>query len=131
MGTAKPETGKAVMQKNITPDISVVVASHRPAHAETLAASLLTISTSAAVQIIFVADYPVDALCAKYPSIHWLFCEDKSIPVKRNIGCKAATGTLIAFTDDDCLPDKDWLKNGWLYHTSRILRILRQNDCES
>lgn len=112
-----PTTGKTLMQNKITPDISVVVASHRPGHAETLAAHLLTIETSVAKEIIFVADYPVDVLCMKFPSAQWLFCKDKSIPVKRNIGCKEATGILIAFTDDDCLPEKDWLKNGWLYHT--------------
>jgi glycosyltransferase involved in cell wall biosynthesis len=30
---------------------------------------------------------------------------------KRNFGIKQAKGSVIAFTDDDCLPEKDWLKN--------------------
>ena len=29
----------------------------------------------------------------------------------RNLGWKNASGILIAFTDDDCLPDKMWLEN--------------------
>src|ERR1700712_2747177 len=29
----------------------------------------------------------------------------------RNIGWKMASSNLIAFTDDDCLPHKDWLIN--------------------
>src|SRR5215218_836766 len=28
----------------------------------------------------------------------------------RNLGWRSAKGKLIAFTDDDCLPEKDWLK---------------------
>lgn len=30
----------------------------------------------------------------------------------RNKGWRAAVGSVIAFTDDDCLPDKGWLKAG-------------------
>lgn len=30
----------------------------------------------------------------------------------RNTGWQAAAGDIIAFTDDDCLPASDWLKNG-------------------
>jgi len=31
----------------------------------------------------------------------------------RNLGWKLAKGQLIAFTDDDCIPAKTWLKNIW------------------
>ena len=31
----------------------------------------------------------------------------------RNFGWRHANGTLIAFTDDDTLPDRDWLQNIW------------------
>lgn len=30
----------------------------------------------------------------------------------RNMGWRAARGEIIAFTDDDTIPDSDWLKNG-------------------
>jgi glycosyltransferase involved in cell wall biosynthesis len=30
----------------------------------------------------------------------------------RCLGVKAATGDVLAFTDDDCVVDRDWLKNG-------------------
>jgi glycosyltransferase involved in cell wall biosynthesis len=29
---------------------------------------------------------------------------------KRNFGAKRANGTILAFTDDDCIPERDWLK---------------------
>jgi GT2 family glycosyltransferase len=31
----------------------------------------------------------------------------------RNLGWKSAVGTIIAFTDDDCIPPVHWLKNIW------------------
>lgn len=31
----------------------------------------------------------------------------------RNVGWKLASGELIAFTDDDCMPDPTWLENLW------------------
>lgn len=33
----------------------------------------------------------------------------------RNKGISLAKSTIIAFTDDDCIPDNDWLKNGIKY----------------
>lgn len=30
----------------------------------------------------------------------------------RNVGWRAARGTIIAFTDDDCIPDREWLDVG-------------------
>ncbi|HJW27344.1 MAG TPA: glycosyltransferase [Rhodocyclaceae bacterium] len=32
----------------------------------------------------------------------------------RNAGWRAATGEVVAFTDDDTLPNPDWLTQGWL-----------------
>lgn len=31
----------------------------------------------------------------------------------RNHGIASANGSVIAFTDSDCLPERDWLKNAW------------------
>ncbi len=30
----------------------------------------------------------------------------------RNLGWRSASGEIIAFTDDDCIPEPDWLSNG-------------------
>ena len=42
-------------------------------------------------------------------NIRYVFEEGKSIPVARNTGIKNSSGDIIAFTDDDCLTDKEWL----------------------
>lgn len=36
---------------------------------------------------------------------------NQGIGVARNTGLKSAKGEIIAFTDDDCLPDSGWLEN--------------------
>lgn len=40
----------------------------------------------------------------------------------RNTGISHASGKIIAFTDSDCIPDKDWLKNGKAYFEKDIYR---------
>ncbi|PWU78936.1 MAG: hypothetical protein DLM72_20035 [Candidatus Nitrosopolaris wilkensis] len=43
----------------------------------------------------------------------YFFCsEEANSPAKgRNVGVKAAHGTILAFTDGDCVAEKDWLTN--------------------
>lgn len=41
----------------------------------------------------------------------------------RNLGWRMAHGELVAFTDDDCLPDADWLVNLWMGY-----KMLGQQD---
>ena len=34
---------------------------------------------------------------------------NKGLSVARNVGAQAASGTIVAYTDSDCVPDPDWL----------------------
>lgn len=44
--------------------------------------------------------------------IHYLRTSEKRGPAAaRNIGWRAATAAVIAFTDDDCIPDPQWLSS--------------------
>jgi GT2 family glycosyltransferase/peptidoglycan/xylan/chitin deacetylase (PgdA/CDA1 family) len=36
-------------------------------------------------------------------------CHPRGVAVARNEGWRATTGSIVAFTDDDCVPDPDWL----------------------
>lgn len=44
--------------------------------------------------------------------------EKKGPAAARNKGVKYATGELIVFTDDDCLPQRDWLNAFWNMYQS-------------
>jgi glycosyltransferase involved in cell wall biosynthesis len=35
--------------------------------------------------------------------------ENKGLSVARNVGAEASSGTIVAYTDSDCVPDPDWL----------------------
>ena len=41
--------------------------------------------------------------------IKYVLEDKRGIPIARNAGIKNSTGDIIAFTDDDCVPDKEWL----------------------
>ena len=49
-----------------------------------------------------------------FPAVkYYALKENKGPAAARNYGWLIAKGKLIAFTDDDCLPDKNWLKDIW------------------
>src|SRR5690554_3631612 len=45
----------------------------------------------------------------EYPWVQWVRGPYKGPAANRNTGAAYATGDWLLFTDDDCLPDKDWL----------------------
>ena len=44
-----------------------------------------------------------------YSYIRLINQENKGLSEARNVGIRAATGEIIAFTDADCMADADWL----------------------
>jgi glucosyl-dolichyl phosphate glucuronosyltransferase len=44
-------------------------------------------------------------------NIKYVFESKRGIPQARNAGIIAASGEVIAFIDDDCVADPNWLKN--------------------
>ena len=75
-----------------------------------------------AYEIIVVSDGP-DKETARivqkwkthsYPRILYYTLPVKKGPAAaRNMGWRKANGRLIAFTDDDCIPSRDWLQSIW------------------
>jgi glycosyltransferase involved in cell wall biosynthesis len=70
-------------------------------------------------EIIVVSDGPDEETATMvkkfgniHPAVHYLFLAGKKGPAAaRNLGWQTASGKLVAFTDDDCLPDKFWLSS--------------------
>jgi glycosyltransferase involved in cell wall biosynthesis len=75
-----------------------------------------------AYEIIVVSDGPDKATLealqpftkSSTPPVRYFQLPEKKGPAAaRNAGWREASGELIAFTDDDCIPDINWLKNFW------------------
>lgn len=98
------------------PTISVIIASHRSEMVKDLLSGLENqLSSDVLFEVIVVSDYPAGALQQKYPNYTWLYIQDTSISKKRNCGAKIASGEILAFIDDDCIPATDWISQGATY----------------
>jgi GT2 family glycosyltransferase len=94
------------------PEVSVVVPSHaRPArlarlldalHAQTLARERF--------EVVVVHDYEHDVEHAVAPRALRIAPAQRGPARQRNLGWRAASAPLIAFTDDDCRPEPAWLE---------------------
>lgn len=50
-------------------------------------------------------------VCEGYPQIRFVVEDKFGLAYARNIGADLAQGLIIVYTDDDCIVDKQWLKN--------------------
>jgi glycosyltransferase involved in cell wall biosynthesis len=94
------------------PKVSVVVCSYNGA--KTLDGCLRSLQKLAYpdYEVILVDDGSTDAvpeIAARYPGVRCFRQSNKGLSVARNVGMQLASGELIAYTDDDCFADEDWL----------------------
>ena len=100
------------------PDITVIIPTH--ARPRELSACLDALSRSNyerdRFEVIVVDDgspIPVDCVVGLFAhrlDIRMLREENRGPAAARNAGAALARGRILAFTDDDCLPDPDWLR---------------------
>src|SRR5688572_20942370 len=72
-------------------------------------------------EIIVVSDGPdaetqvsIDGLKKDAPTIRFIATVKKGGPAAaRNVGWRSSKAKLVVFTDDDCLPDRNWLRGFW------------------
>jgi glycosyltransferase involved in cell wall biosynthesis len=115
--------------------VSVIVPTYRRPHLlkVCLEALLLQRFDKNSYEIIVVSDGPDDETQNvlrqwapyTYPALRYLSLPQKKGPAAaRNYGWLSARGSIIAFTDDDCIPDSHWLdeiaKNGLLHEHMAI-----------
>ena len=63
-------------------------------------------------EVILVDDGSTDdtrAIAARFPEVRTIHQENRGLSESRNVGLRAATGTIVAYTDSDCFADPDWL----------------------
>lgn len=51
----------------------------------------------------------IACIAADFPTVHYLRQEHAGLSAARNLGMREARGEILAYTDDDCLVDEDWL----------------------
>ncbi len=91
--------------------ICAAVVSARPGSVGACLDSLLAQTLPAsAFRILVVADYSAPVL--DHPGISWLLNAPRSIAAKRNLALRNAQAAIIAFTDDDCTAQPNWLQEG-------------------
>lgn len=57
------------------------------------------------------SDNTKEMVTGDFPNAKFIVEKRKGIPYARNTGWKYAKGMFVAYTDDDCLVDKSWLKS--------------------
>ena len=94
------------------PKVSVVVCSYNGARTlEGCLQSLLKIDYPN-FEVVLVDDGSKDntqEIAAKYPAVKNVLQKNMGLSYARNVGARASTGEIIAYTDSDCMADPDWL----------------------
>ncbi len=94
------------------PSVSVVVCSYNGSRTlEECLESLMRL-TYADYEVILVDDGSTDAtaeIAERFPLVRLIRQENRGLSAARNVGARAAKGAIIAYTDDDCVADPDWL----------------------
>ncbi|MEP6820902.1 MAG: glycosyltransferase [Chthoniobacterales bacterium] len=95
------------------PFVSVIVCSYNGA--KTLEACLDSLGQIdyPAYEVILVDDGSTDntaEIAARFPQIRYLHQTNHGLSHARNTGAAAARGEVFAYTDSDCMADRDWLR---------------------
>jgi glycosyltransferase involved in cell wall biosynthesis len=118
----QPKTSFGVVQKQYRcapyfplpgePRVSVVVATYNGGRTLRNCLESLTRLNYRDYEVIVVDDGSTDEtskIAADFPSVKYVRQTNQGLSAARNAGIRAATGEIVAFTDDDCRADEDWL----------------------
>jgi glycosyltransferase involved in cell wall biosynthesis len=118
VGAAGTTLGARLMSAVTTPKVTIIIASHRSEYIDQCIKRCIEIifrPSPEIAEIIVVSDYPVEIFMVSYPVVKWIYCPDKSIPKKRNMGIAQSRGTIVGFIDDDCIPMDNWVSHAIRY----------------
>ena len=95
-----------------SPRVSVVVATFNGARTLKRCLESLAHLNYPDYEVIVVDDGSTDGtaqIAKQFPSVRYVGQANLGLSAARNAGIAAATGEIVAFTDDDCRADEDWL----------------------
>lgn len=98
-----------------SPSISVIIPVYNDRRRLERCLAALSVQTvpRAQFEVIVVdngSDEDISSLCEAYPFVRTLREERPGSYSARNAGLRVARGRLLAFTDSDCVPRRDWLE---------------------
>ena len=103
--TPAPPAGNA-------PRISVIVCTRNGSATLRQCLTALGKQTYANHEVLLIDDGSIDDtpdIARDFPFARYVRQDPGGLSVARNRGAQEATGEILAYTDDDCIPDEDWL----------------------
>ncbi|MEM8788242.1 MAG: glycosyltransferase [Pseudomonadota bacterium] len=92
-------------------DVSVIVVSHGRPASLALTLKALEYQRYRNFEVIVVSDISPAARPDSPLAVRWFDFADRNISAARNIGLAAARGDIVAFCDDDAVPEFAWLSH--------------------
>lgn len=107
-----PGAAAASQETRQQPRISVIVCTFNGT--ATLRACLQSLQTLnyPDYEVLLVDDgstLDIGGIAQGFPAVRYIRQEHAGLSVARNLGAEKATGDILAYTDDDCIADADWL----------------------
>lgn len=108
-----PVAAAATEEARQQPGISVIVCTYNGT--ATLRACLQSLQTLnyPDYEVLLVDDgstLDIGEIAHAFPAVRYIRQEHAGLSVARNLGAERAKGAILAYTDDDCIADPDWLK---------------------
>lgn len=94
------------------PRVSVVICSYNGAATLTECLTSVTRLDYPDYEVILIDDGSTDhtpQIAAAFPGVRYIRQDNRGLSAARNSGAQAATGSIVAYTDSDCVVDDKWL----------------------